>query len=146
MANPFPEVAPELQRPEFETMIHMLAHAAEQHPERTAIISGENKISYAEYYACAAGLAAVLIEIGARDERVVIIKANSVETSVATYAVWAACGMAVLLNPLYTENELGPLIADAAPTIILCDAALKDRISPIAKENSVKHFGAVPDN
>ena len=146
MADPFPEVAPDLQRPDFETMVHMLAHAADEHPDRTAIISGENEISYADYYACVAGLSAALIAMGVRGERVIILKANSVETSVATYAVWAALGQAVLLNPLYTENELGPLIADAAPTIILCDAALKDRLSPIAKENSVKHFYTFDDD
>ncbi|HJO86595.1 MAG TPA: hypothetical protein QF359_06500, partial [Rhodospirillales bacterium] len=82
MANPFPEVAPELQRPEFETMVHMLAHAANEHPERTAIISGENEITYADYFACAAGLATALIEMGVKGERVVVLKSNSIVTSV----------------------------------------------------------------
>ena len=146
MTSPFPELAPELRRPEFETMIHMLAHAAQQHPGRTAIISGENKITYADYYACVAGLSEALIHMGARGERVVILQANSVATSVATYAVWAACGQAVLLNPLYTENELGPLIADASPTIILCAAEFKNKLAPISKENAVEHFYTFDDD
>ncbi len=146
MADPIPEVESKLKRPEFETMVHMLAHAAAEHPDRTAIISGENEISYADYYACTAGLAAVLQEMGATGERVIIFKANSVETSVATYAVWAAQGIAVLLNPLYTENELDPLIKDAEPTIILCDTQFKDMLVPIAEVNSVKHLYTFDDS
>jgi len=146
MANPFPEVAPELQRPEFETMVHMLAHAANEHPDRTAIISGENEISYANYYACIAGLAATLIEMGVKGERVVVLKSNSVETSVAAYAVWAAGGQLVLFNPLFTENELGPLIADAAPKIVICDSVHKDMLTPLVETNDISHFYTFDDS
>ena len=90
MAKPFPEVAPELQRPEFESMVHMLAHAAKDHPDHTAIISGENEITFADYYACVAGMAHNLIAMGAKGERVIVLKANSIETAVAANAVWAA--------------------------------------------------------
>jgi long-chain acyl-CoA synthetase len=145
MANPFPEVAPELQRPEFESAIHMLAHAAENHPERTAIISGPDEISYADYYSCVAGLAANLIDMGAKGERVIILKANSVATSVATYAVWAAGAQVVLFNPLYTENELGPLIMDVGPTVIICDQIHKEMLAPFAQENGVSHFYTFDD-
>ncbi|MAF47093.1 MAG: AMP-binding protein [Rhodospirillales bacterium] len=140
MANPFPEVAPELRRPEFETTVHMLAHAARQHPDHTAIISGENEITYADYYACAAGLAAELGDMGAKGERVVVLKGNSVETSVAAYATWAVGGQLVLFNPLFTDNELGPLIADAAPTVVICDTAHKDMLVPLVEANNISHF------
>ena len=146
MANPFPEVAPELQRPEFETMVHMLAHAANEHPERTAIISGENEITYADYFACAAGLAAALIEMGVKGERVVVLKSNSIATSVAAHAVWAASGQLVLFNPLFTENELGPLIADAAPKAVICDLAHKEMLAPLVETNNISHFYTFDDS
>lgn len=145
MANPFPEVAPELQRPEFETAVHMLAHAARKYPDRMAIISGNDEITYADYYSCVAGLAANLLEMDARGERVVILKGNSVATSVATYAVWAAGAQVVLFNPLYTENELAPLIKDAAPTIIICDEIHKEILAPLAATNGVSHFYTFDD-
>ena len=89
MADNIPKRAPELQRPEFDSMVHMLAHAAKEHPDHTAVISGENEITFADYYACVAGLAENLIAMGAKGERVIVLKANSIETAVAANAVAA---------------------------------------------------------
>lgn len=69
MTNQIPEQNPELQRPKFDSMVHMLAHAAKEHPEHTAVVSGENEISFADYYACVAGLAKNLIAMGAKGDR-----------------------------------------------------------------------------
>ncbi len=146
MANPFPEMTSDLRRPDFETAVDMLAHAADRHPDHLAIISGQNEITYGDYYACATGMAANLIEMGARGERVIIIKSNSIETSVTVYAVWAAGAQVVLFNPLYTVNELAPLIADAAPKIILCDAIHMEMLAPLAKANDVSHFYSFDDD
>ena len=55
MTNANSQRAPEHQRPEFDSMVHMLAHAAKEHPGHTAVISGENEITFADYYACVAG-------------------------------------------------------------------------------------------
>ena len=140
MPTPFPEVASERIRPEFETAVQMLAHVAANHPERTAIICDEIKIAYADYYACVAGMVANLIEMGVKGERVIILNANSIETSIATYAVWAAGRQVVLLNPLYTENELGPLIEDVAATVILCDKVHEEMLAPLARATGVENF------
>ena len=66
MTNENSQRAPELQRPEFESMVHMLAHAAKEHPDHTAVISGQNEITFADYYACVAGLANNLLEMGVK--------------------------------------------------------------------------------
>jgi long-chain acyl-CoA synthetase len=138
-------LVPEQQRPEFNSMVHMLAHAAKEHPDHTAVISGEKKISFADYYACVAGLAKNLIEMGAKGERVILLKANSIEMAVAANAIWAAGAQLVMFNPIYTENELRPLIEDASPTIILCDASHVDVLKPLAEANDVAHFYTFDD-
>ncbi len=140
MLEQMPEVAPEQQRPDFETVVHMLEHAAKEHPDCTAIICGENEITYGDYYACAAGIAAELVGRGAKGHRVVILKANSVETSVAAYGTWAAGAEVVLFNPLYTERELGPLLKDASPKIVLCDDQFAEMLRPLADEAGVTDF------
>jgi long-chain acyl-CoA synthetase len=76
MTDQISERGQEQQRPEFESMVHMLAHAAKEHPDHIAVISGDNEITFADYYACVAGLANNLIDMGARNERVIILKAN----------------------------------------------------------------------
>ncbi len=145
MTNANSQRAPEHQRPEFDSMVHMLAHAAKEHPGHTAVISGENEITFADYYACVAGLARNLIEMGAKGERVVVLKANSIETAVAANAVWAAGAQVIMFNPLYTENELRPLVKDAAPTVILCDSVHEEVLAPLAEANGVAHFYTFED-
>jgi long-chain acyl-CoA synthetase len=145
MTNQIPEQNPELQRPKFNSMVHMLAHAAKEHPEHTAVVSGENEISFADYYACVAGLAENLIAMGAKGERIVILKANSIGTAVAANAAWAAGAQVILFNPLYTENELRPLLKDASPTVILCDSIHEDVLAPLAEANGIEHFYTFED-
>jgi long-chain acyl-CoA synthetase len=136
---------PDLRRPEFESMVHMLSHAAKEHPDHTAVISGDNEITFANYYACIAGLAANLIKMGAKGERVVILKANSIETAVAANAVWAAGAQVIMFNPLYTENELRPLVRDASPTVIICDSVHQEVLAPLVEANGVTHFYTFED-
>ena len=145
MHSQVPARPPRQQRPEFDSMVHMLAHAAAEHPNHTAVISGDNEISFADYYACVAGLAHNLIEMGARGERVVVLKANSVETAVAANAVWAAGAQVIMFNPLYTESELRPLLEDAEATVIICDAGHAEMLAPLAAANGVAHFYTFDD-
>ena len=140
MIEQIPESAPGQERPDFETIVHMLEHAGREHPDHTAIISGDNEITYGDYYACAAGIAYLLLGMGAKGQRVVILKANSVETSVAAYGVWAAGAETVLFNPLYTERELGPLLKDASPKIVLCDDQFAEMLRPLADAAGVTDF------
>jgi long-chain acyl-CoA synthetase len=145
MTDHIQELDQEMQRPEFESMVHMLAHAAKEYPDHTAIICGDDEITFADYYACVAGLASNLIDMGAKNERVIILKANSIETAVAANAVWAAGAQVIMFNPLYTESELRPLIEDAAPTIILCDTVHEEVMTPLSEANDVTHFYTFDD-
>ena len=145
MTNENSQLAIEKNRPEFESMVHMLAHAAKEYPNHIAVISGENEITFADYYACVAGLANNLLKMGAKNERVIILKANSIDTAIAANAVWAAGAQVVMFNPLYTESELRPLIEDASPTIILCDITHVAILEPLAEANGVSHFYTFDD-
>ena len=145
MVNSISERTTVPKRPEFESMVHILAHVAKEHPGHTAIISGQNEINFADYYSCVAGLAHNLIEMGAKDERVIVLRPNSIETAVAVNAVWAAGAQAIMFNPLYTENELRPLVEDASPAIIVCDTKHAEILEPLAETNGVEHFYTFDD-
>lgn len=124
---------PTLRLRPFDNIVDMFDHAAGRRPRGVAMICGDDRLTYAEYRRCVAGLAAWLgaHRVGAGD-RVAVVNGNGLETSIAAHAVWAAGGQTVLLNPLYTEHELGPLLADAMPTIVLCDDALREMLAPLA--------------
>jgi long-chain acyl-CoA synthetase len=105
----------------FSTVVHMLADAGSRSPEREALICGTETLTYAEYTRCVAAFAHRLIQLGARGERVAILLANSNDAAIAIFATHAAGAQAVPLNPAYTTNELGPILADAACKVIICD-------------------------
>ena len=113
------------------TVVHMLADAVARVPDRVALVCEGAELTYAEYLRCVAGLAHQLIASGARGERVAILMGNSNEAAIAIFAAHAAGAQAVPLNPAYTASELGPILADAAPRVIIADAGLDTIIAKL---------------
>jgi long-chain acyl-CoA synthetase len=99
----------------------MLADACARSPQQDALICGTETLTYSEYNRCVAAFAHRLIQAGARGERVAILLANSNDAAIAIFAAHAAGAQAVPLNPAYTASELGPILADAACKVIVCD-------------------------
>ena len=118
--------------PIFPSVVHMLQAAAAATPDRTALVCGEDRLSYRAYFAAVLALAAELrrLDIGPGD-RVVTIMANSADAAIATFGVQASGAQLVPLNPAYTAAELAPVIADAEPKAALYDEMLADRLSGI---------------
>jgi len=104
------------------SVVHMLAEAVAEAPGREALVCGADRLTYAEYGRCVAGLARELQAAGARGQRVAIVLGNSADIAVATFAVHAAGAQCVALNPGYTPHELAPVLEDAAPLIAVVEA------------------------
>jgi len=116
-----------------ETLVHVLHYAADRAPSRTAIVCDDRSVTYGEYRHGVNVLAAQLAARGAAGQRIVVLMTNSIELSMAIYAIWSIGAATVLLNPFYTERELVPLIKDAEPHLVLCEASAHEKILPIAK-------------
>ncbi len=134
-------------RAQFSTIVDMFDHVSGRWPERTAMISGDHSLSYRAYRFAAGVLAERLwdLDVG-RGDRVAVFKGNSIELSIAAQAIWAAGAQTVLLNPLYTARELGPLLLDAAPAVLLCDDALMDLAAPLAAEAGISALAFAADD
>jgi long-chain acyl-CoA synthetase len=111
-----------------DTVVHMLARAADQAPDQEALVCEGDRLTYAEYARCVAGFAAELRGHGASGQRVVVLMANSIDCCIAIFAAHACHAQAVPLNPLYTERELRAILADASPQVIICD----QKVAPLA--------------
>lgn len=120
-------------KPNIETMVDALDFAADLSPDHIAIICDEDQVSYRQYRHAVAVFAEQLQALDCKGKRIVVLMGNSIEMSVAIYAIWAAGGVLVLLNPMYTENELDPMIGDADPCAIICADVMQEKVSPIAK-------------
>lgn len=123
----------------YPTIVHMLLDAVERAPGRDALICGAERLTYAEYLRCVAGLAHELLEMGAAGERVVFILGNSLDICVAFFAAHLARAQITPLNPLYTERELRPMLEDAAPRVLIYDEALHERDGRLAVELNIPH-------
>ena len=85
----------------------MLKQAAEKHPEAVAIIFEGLKMTYRELDEAVDRLAAALQDIGVeKGDRVAIMLPNCPQFVIGYYATIRAGGIAMPMNPLYTEREL----------------------------------------
>ena len=116
----------------YPTVVHMLADAARRALGAEALVFGERRLSYPQYASCVAGFARELESLGSRGGRVASVLGNSTEACVTTFAALAAGAQYVPLNPLYTARELGILLDDAAPAVVVVDAAFEALVAPLA--------------
>ncbi|MFF4346526.1 acyl-CoA synthetase [Streptomyces sp. NPDC001530] len=84
--------------------------------ERSALRFGDRSLTYAELAASAGGLAGRLGGAG----RVAVWATPTLETAVSVVAALLAGVPAVPLNPKSGEGELGHILSDSAPSVVLC--------------------------
>lgn len=126
--------------PAADTVVHMLADAAAKSGAREALVCGSERLNYADYQSCVAGFAAELIGLGAASRHVAILMENSIDQCVAIFATHAARAAAVTINPLYTEHELRPILADAKPQVLVYGEKFAGSIEPIAQSLGITNF------
>lgn len=122
------------------TVVHMLADAARQAPDHTALVCGAEHLSYRQYAACVSGLAAELQHAGLGEgERVVVFMANSLDVAIAIYGVLAAGAQVVPMNPVYTASELAQVLENANARGIIYDEAAQDVVAQALAGFDVKY-------
>jgi amino acid adenylation domain-containing protein len=103
---------------------------AAQTPDATAVVSGEERVSYAALNARANRLAHVLIDQGVGPEvRVALAIPRSPDMVVALLAILKAGGAYLPLDLAYPPARIAHMIEDARPALILTNAA-GDRVLP----------------
>jgi long-chain acyl-CoA synthetase len=123
-----------------ESVVAILAAAAAEAPQAEALVFGECRLDYAGYLACVAGFAHELESLGARGERVATLIGNSIDACIAMFGALAAGAQLVPLNPLLTAHELAPILLDAAPRVLIVDAALRGLVDAAAAGAGIVHI------
>ena len=96
-----------------------------------------SRISYAEFVGRVAQLAHVLMDAGVKPRDRVVVQAPKVTDAVALYGATVQTGAVYLpLNTAYTQSEVRYFIEDAAPTVVVCDAANEAEVSAICPNNA----------
>ncbi|MCB1436640.1 MAG: AMP-binding protein [Rhodobiaceae bacterium] len=123
-----------------ETVVHMLAAAAERSPQGEALVCDEERLTYEQYLRCVAGFSHELAGLGARGKFVAVICGNSNDMAIAMFGIHAAGAIAVPINPVYSARELAFLLADCRPMAVICDSGMAARVEPLAREQGIAHL------
>jgi long-chain acyl-CoA synthetase len=113
------------------------------HGDKTFLVDGPQRLSFAETYAAAREMAGGLVEgWGLRPgERVAIAARNSANWAIAYMAVLLGGGCATLLNGFWNGEEMAEGIALADCPLVLADHARADRLDGLPHGAQVIRFG-----
>ncbi|MBB4233457.1 non-ribosomal peptide synthetase component F, partial [Rhizobium mongolense] len=114
--------------------VHALFEAqVRRAPDAVAVVHENEELSYGELNADANRLAHHLIGLGVRpDQPVAICLERSPAMVVGLLAILKAGGAYVPLDPAYPSARLRQVVDDAAPHLLLCDAAGRAALGPEA--------------
>ncbi|MFJ2768411.1 long-chain fatty acid--CoA ligase [Streptomyces sp. NPDC087300] len=102
----------------------ILAEPARRHPDRTALVEGELRLSFKEMWHAARAQAAALVALGVRPgDRVALMAPNTTEFPTAYYAILAAGGVVVPVHLLLSAEEVEHVLRDSGASLLLCHPA-----------------------
>ncbi|WP_222719102.1 acyl-CoA ligase (AMP-forming), exosortase A system-associated [Actinokineospora xionganensis] len=100
-------------------------------PDRPALTFGDRTVTYAELAAEVRAAGARLRDLGLRrGERVAVYLEKRIETVVALFAVSAAGGVVVPVNPVATPPQVRHILADCAAALVVTSAPRLRALGP----------------
>jgi long-chain acyl-CoA synthetase len=105
------------------TLSDDLRASAARSADRTAVVYGDRRLTYAELDRAVDGFAAGLRQLGVRrGDRVAVVLANGVETAIAIYGALRAGAAFTPLNATAKEEKLAYLLEHSGAVAAVCDA------------------------
>ncbi|GLZ48761.1 acyl-CoA synthetase [Actinomycetospora sp. NBRC 106375] len=115
------------------TPLSFLRRSADVYPDKTAIVHGTERISYAQFAAAAQRLARGLRVSGvAPGDRVACLLPNVPPMLVAHFGVPLAGAVLVAVNTRLSGEEVRYILDHAQATVLVVDSALRGTVEPIA--------------
>ncbi|HEX6472291.1 MAG TPA: amino acid adenylation domain-containing protein [Streptosporangiaceae bacterium] len=125
------QIAPESRRA--RCLPDLLREQARARPGGTAVVHGDERLTFGELAAAAARLAAHLRDLGVGpDDRVGLFVEPSIELIVGVWGILCAGGAYVPLSPDYPDERLRYMIEDSAAEIILTQEGLRPALAALA--------------
>lgn len=110
-------------------LLDLFKSARARRPDAPAIFYFDRAITYAELDRMSDALAAALGDRGfAAGDRLALYMQNMPQFLIGALAAWKAGGLAVPINPMNRQRELGLMLADARPRAMVCLDSLYDEV------------------
>lgn len=103
-------------------VVGLLRLAYQTAPDSEALVDGDRRLSYRDYWCCVTNFAAELQLLGCCDQRIALCLKNSADLCVAMFAAHMVGAQVVPLNPRYTLSELTQLLQQAEVSLLLFDS------------------------
>jgi long-chain acyl-CoA synthetase len=117
----------------------VLAENARRRPDKTALVEGELRLTFAEMWQRALDRAGALVSLGVRPgDRVALMAPNTAEFPQAYYAVLAAGAVVVPVHLLLTGPEIEHVLRDSGSTLLLCHPAQAEQAAPAAQAAGIQ--------
>ena len=109
---------------EASTLGELLGEVAKAHPDQVAYVEGDERITFADWIACADSLAAALTARGVGPGDVVAIQLpSSVDFAVVYAAAMRMGAVATGINPRLGPTEITGILDRGRPTVLVHDGA-----------------------
>ncbi|MDE2411471.1 MAG: acyl--CoA ligase [Sphingomonadales bacterium] len=125
------------------TLVHYFAHYAAEQGDKTFLVEGQVRMTFAQVHAAARTVAGALVagQRIAKGERVGIAARNSINWIIAYLGVVMAGGCATLLNGWWSGEELADGIELAECTLTLADEQRAARLEGLRYPGKLMVFG-----
>ena len=113
----------------------ILKKTVEQFPEKTAVVYGESRITYREFYKKVEKFSQGLNSIGVKQaECVALILPNCPEFAISFYGIARIGAIALFLNPSFKESELEQYVRDSHAIAIVTDLTRAETCSHLISQ------------
>jgi len=134
-----PHVPEHIDYPQI-AMPAVLEETARKHPDHTALIFKDAKLTFREYNEAVDRFAAALQGLGVKKgDRVAVHLPNCPQFPIAYYAVLRVGGIVVPCNPIYTAREMRHQVKDSGAEIIVTLSAMYPIVKQIRADTELRH-------
>ncbi|MFA5309583.1 MAG: AMP-binding protein [Dehalococcoidales bacterium] len=128
----------------------ILKSTAARLPDKTAVIGGERRVSFASLEADASRVARALVKMGVKKgDRVAMMQASNPEFVVVFFGIMKAGAIAVPLDSRYVAAELDNLFNDCTPSVFFIENPCLEPLLPaLSGFKTIEHIitiGSPPD-
>jgi long-chain acyl-CoA synthetase len=122
-----------------QTLLDVVAETARLRPNHTALIFKGKRLSYSEWEKLSDAFANALIALGVKKgDRVALLLPNSPQSIISQFGIWKAGGIAVPINPLYTEHELEHLLNECGTETIVVLTRFYEKVKSLQPRTRVR--------
>jgi len=122
------------------TLVDVVSESARQRPNHPALLFQGTTVSYGQLQRLSDAFANALIDLGVKPgDRVALLLPNTPQIIISILGTWKAGGIAVTLNPLYTEHELEHALHECGAETVVVLTPFYNKVKTIQSRTAVRN-------